>query len=188
MLEPRRDSQITIFCRITGYEHIGQQLDRIDESILYPRHLGLFAFQRDDIADFPAPIKDRSGISSWWLLDGGSIVPVLALNMQPGDSILDMCAAPGGKSLLITQCGQFGESLCFLVLIIHIWTSDKLVCNDAKLSRLGQLKRALSMYIPVDSEYNEKLVLKRKDASNIDTWDELQAYDKVSQSRAQYVC
>ena len=39
------------------------------------------------------------------------------------------------------------------------------------------------MYIPVDSEYNEKLLLKRKDAANIETWDELQIYDKVSCAR-----
>lgn len=36
-------------------------------------------------------------------MDGGSLLPVLALGVNPGDRVLDMCAAPGGKSLLILQ-------------------------------------------------------------------------------------
>jgi hypothetical protein len=47
------------------------------------------------------------------------------------------------------------------------------------MSRLGQLRRGLSMYIPVTSELNERIVLKRKDASNLDNWDEENVYDKV---------
>lgn len=57
---------------------------------------------------------------------------------------------------------------------------DQLVCNDDKLSRLGQLRRGLSMYIPVGSELNQKIVLKRKDGSNLDNWNEENLYDKVS--------
>jgi 16S rRNA C967 or C1407 C5-methylase (RsmB/RsmF family) len=39
----------------------------------------------------------------YYLLDGASLLPVLALNVNPGDRVLDMCAAPGGKSLLMLQ-------------------------------------------------------------------------------------
>jgi len=148
---------------ITGMEHIGQQLDTIDDVVSYSRNLKLFTFDRDDVSDFPAPMKDKSGISSWWLLDGASIVPVLALDLQKGEKILDMCASPGGKSLLMAQIGDF----------------DTLVCNDNKTNRLGLLRRALSMYIPVTSELNQKIVLKRKDAADLDTWDEEKLYDKV---------
>lgn len=48
------------------------------------------------------------------------------------------------------------------------------------MSRLGQLRRGLSMYIPVTSDLNERIVLKRKDAANLDNWDEENVYDKVS--------
>lgn len=51
-------------------------------------------------------------ILAWWLLDGGSIVPVLALNLEKGETLLDMCAAPGGKSLLAAQTLLLG--------IVHI--------------------------------------------------------------------
>lgn len=111
-------------------------------------------------------------------MDGSSIVPVLALNLKENDKILDMCASPGGKSLLMAQIGNFGKTVLILVyLSIYL---DLLVCNDSKMSRLGQLRRGLSMYIPVTSELNEKIVLKRKDGANFDTWDEEKIYDKVS--------
>lgn len=38
------------------------------------------------------------------------------------------------------------------------------------------------MYIPSDSEVADRVVLKRKDASNIPGWDELALYDKVRSS------
>lgn len=36
-------------------------------------------------------------------MDAGSILPVLALGLKPGDRVLDMCAAPGGKSYVCLQ-------------------------------------------------------------------------------------
>jgi len=36
-------------------------------------------------------------------MDAASILPVLALNLEPFDSVLDLCAAPGGKTLAIMQ-------------------------------------------------------------------------------------
>lgn len=36
-------------------------------------------------------------------MDAASLLPVLALNLQPTESVLDLCAAPGGKSLAILQ-------------------------------------------------------------------------------------
>jgi hypothetical protein len=116
---------LTRIFRITGLEHVGQKLNTVVEKFIYPRELKLFTYPRDGISDFPAPMKDKNGISSrflilttidsilgWWLLDGGSIVPVLALNLKAGDTILDLCAAPGGKSLLMAQIGNFGS--CFI--------------------------------------------------------------------------
>lgn len=57
--------------------------------------------------------------------------------------------------------------------------ADRLTCNDNKQSRLGQLHRALVQYVPVDSEVADRVILKRKDASVLDTWDENSVYDKV---------
>lgn len=45
----------------------------------------------------------------FYLLDGASILPVLALDLKPGDRLLDMCGAPGGKSLTAFQSLLLGE-------------------------------------------------------------------------------
>lgn len=46
---------------------------------------------------------DSAGLLSYYLLDAASVLPVLALGVQPGDAVLDLCAGPGGKTLAILQ-------------------------------------------------------------------------------------
>ena len=55
-------------------------------------------------------------------MDAASLLPVLALNLQPTETVLDLCAAPGGKSLAMIQtiypsnlleCMQVNVSLKF---------------------------------------------------------------------------
>jgi hypothetical protein len=53
------------------------------------------------------------------------------------------------------------------------------------LSRLGQLRRALAMYIPANNEASSRIILKRKDASSVESWDECGIYDKVNIYRRQ---
>lgn len=47
--------------------------------------------------------KTKNGYFDYYLLDASSILPVLALDLHPHSTVLDMCAAPGGKSVLISQ-------------------------------------------------------------------------------------
>ena len=42
-------------------------------------------------------------LSAYYLFDAASVLPVLALDLEPEDHVLDLCAAPGGKSLAILQ-------------------------------------------------------------------------------------
>ncbi len=39
----------------------------------------------------------------YYIQDPASLLPVLALNVKPGESVLDLCAAPGGKTLYLAE-------------------------------------------------------------------------------------
>jgi 16S rRNA (cytosine967-C5)-methyltransferase len=42
---------------------------------------------------------------SWWVQDAAAAIPARLLNVQPGQTVLDMCAAPGGKTLQLAAAG-----------------------------------------------------------------------------------
>lgn len=63
---------------------------------------------------------------AWYIQEPSAMASVSVLNPQPGESILDLCAAPGGKSTQIAQKMQ-GKGL--------------LVCNEPVLNRARILSR-----------------------------------------------
>ena len=51
---------------------------------------------------YPQPTPDpHTRLLSWYWLDRASLLPPLLLNPLPGQTVLDMCSAPGGKSLML---------------------------------------------------------------------------------------
>ncbi|KIW07604.1 uncharacterized protein PV09_01554 [Verruconis gallopava] len=54
-------------------------------------------------ATFPAPEVTSNGLLSHWNLDAASVLVASLLNIKPGDKVLDLCAAPGGKSISLSQ-------------------------------------------------------------------------------------
>ncbi|XP_045626099.1 5-methylcytosine rRNA methyltransferase NSUN4 isoform X2 [Procambarus clarkii] len=100
-------------------------------------------------------------VMDYYALDGASLLPVLALDLQPGDRVLDLCAAPGGKTLIALQ-----SLLPGLV-----------VSNDMFESRINRLHRVLKQYIPPGFSDLDRISL-------VTTGDgcvirEREAYDKV---------
>lgn len=63
-----------------------------------------------------------------YIQNQSSWLPVVALNPQPGEAILDLCAAPGGKTSHIAALMQ---------------GSGRLVANDNSRPRLAKLRRNL---------------------------------------------
>lgn len=63
---------------------------------------------------------------AWYIQEPSAMAPAALLNAQPGEIILDLCAAPGGKSTQI-GCAMRGEGL--------------LVCNEPVPSRAKILSR-----------------------------------------------
>lgn len=41
----------------------------------------------------------------WWVQDAAAALPAKILNVQPGEKVLDLCAAPGGKTMQMAAAG-----------------------------------------------------------------------------------
>ena len=62
-------------------EHIKQ---RPFTKLNFPPHLKCFTFQRSDLSSFPSPSANALSTFNYYCLDGGSLLPVLALDVKPG--------------------------------------------------------------------------------------------------------
>ncbi|KAJ8357358.1 hypothetical protein SKAU_G00201520 [Synaphobranchus kaupii] len=65
-------------------------------------------------------------------MDAASLLPVLALDVQEGHTVLDLCAAPGGKTLALLQTQAIGH----------------LAVNDSSVSRTARLHRSCRVTFP----------------------------------------
>ncbi|WP_299348583.1 transcription antitermination factor NusB [uncultured Shimia sp.] len=57
--------------------------------------------------DNPGQVSELPGFKkgSWWVQDAAAAIPVQILNPQPDEKVLDLCAAPGGKTMQIAASG-----------------------------------------------------------------------------------
>ncbi|MFI4977033.1 MAG: RsmB/NOP family class I SAM-dependent RNA methyltransferase [Caulobacterales bacterium] len=55
---------------------------------------------RGRLEDWPGFAEGR-----WWVQDAAAAIPVRLLDPQPGETVLDLCAAPGGKALQVAAAG-----------------------------------------------------------------------------------
>ncbi|HEX2560074.1 RsmB/NOP family class I SAM-dependent RNA methyltransferase [Phenylobacterium sp.] len=56
--------------------------------------------RRGDLAEWPGFDE-----GAWWVQDASAAIPARLLDVQPGESALDLCAAPGGKTLQLAAAG-----------------------------------------------------------------------------------
>ena len=56
--------------------------------------------RRGDVAAWPGFAE-----GGWWVQDAAAAIPARLLQVQPGQSALDLCAAPGGKTLQLAAAG-----------------------------------------------------------------------------------
>ncbi|KAM9204116.1 tRNA (cytosine(34)-C(5))-methyltransferase, mitochondrial isoform 2-T2 [Mergus octosetaceus] len=97
---------------------------------------------------FPAQKHQTGKLKEYYLLNAASVLPVLALEVKDGEDVLDLCAAPGGKSITILQCASPGQ--------FH--------CNEYDDLRSRWLKQTMESFIP------NPLVLVDAPCSNDRSW------------------
>lgn len=56
--------------------------------------------RRGDLAEWPGYAE-----GAWWVQDASAAIPARLLAAQPGETALDLCAAPGGKTLQLAAAG-----------------------------------------------------------------------------------
>lgn len=56
--------------------------------------------RRGELAEWPG-----YDAGQWWVQDASAAVPARLLSVEPGKTVLDMCAAPGGKTLQLAAAG-----------------------------------------------------------------------------------
>lgn len=79
---------------------------------------------------------ERAGaedLLSTYIMDPASVIVARALEVNDGDRVLDMCAAPGGKSL---------------ILIEKLQNEGELFANDLSPERRDRLKKVIQQYVP----------------------------------------
>ncbi|XP_046989018.1 5-methylcytosine rRNA methyltransferase NSUN4 [Schistocerca americana] len=131
-----------------------------EESLNFPKYLNVFTFERGNVMPFPEPKTGSTGVLNYFLLNGSSLLPILALGVEPGDAVLDMCAAPGGKSYMILQT-------------LH---PKYLVCNDIQHSRVRRIKSMFKQYLYDFEKWEKQIIITEGDGSAIGEED---LYDKI---------
>lgn len=81
----------------------------------------------------------------WWVQDAAAALPARLLNVRPGERVLDLCAAPGGKTLQLAaagadvtavdvseaRMGRVAENLARVGLTATLVTANALEWGDA---------------------------------------------------------
>lgn len=82
------------------------------------------------------PTRQKNGLLDVYVLDPASVYVAQALGVDAGEKILDMCAAPGGKSL---------------ILFSALAESGSLIANDISPDRRFRMKKIFQQYIPEEA-------------------------------------
>lgn len=100
------------------------------------------SFKHQIAEQFPRPEATANNYFNYYLMDAASVLAVEALEISPGDRVVDLCAAPGGKSLLCAY---------------KLKETGLLVSNDRSAARRARIHRIFDEYIPKTHQANHKV-------------------------------
>ncbi|XP_049876089.1 5-methylcytosine rRNA methyltransferase NSUN4 [Pectinophora gossypiella] len=130
----------------------------------FPEHLKVFTYEMDsEWTMFPEPKRCQTGVFNYYPMDCGSVVAALALCLSPGDRVLDLCSAPGGKALVSLQT----------------LLPDVIVCNDVSISRSNRTQHIFRDYLfdfDTSNKWRERVVFTKLDGRS---FTDDQGFDKV---------
>lgn len=113
---------------------MGKKKERIDFDSFYSFYFpGRWESLKEALLKEPVKTAYTKGLLQPYYLDEASVAAAMALDIKEGDRVLDLCAAPGGKTLILT--GQLGES-------------GKLTSNDRSSARRARLKKVIAEHLP----------------------------------------
>jgi 16S rRNA C967 or C1407 C5-methylase (RsmB/RsmF family) len=123
---------------------------------------------------FPSPVKDFSNITVYYLLDAASVMATEALSIKPDHTVLDLCAAPGGKSLaLVQRLMRRSKSSQGMKM------TGSITCNESSPERRRRLRTVLNDYIPALAFDEGRVTVTGHDGTK---WGQLEAdgqFDRV---------
>ncbi|KAM3417730.1 hypothetical protein BST61_g5963 [Cercospora zeina] len=120
---------------------------------------------------FPAPLAVPGQPCTHWNLDAASVLVAQLLNVKNGDNVLDLCAAPGGKSISLAQniwvqyCADDSDARAKALdqKPLRIGT---LHSNEADASRQRRLADNLRSYLPKPLFDAQRISTLRIDGTN----------------------
>lgn len=108
-----------------------------------------------------SPISLSGGLMREYWLDEASLLAAQSLSVERGDAVLDMCAAPGGKTL---------------VLALALDGEGSLTANDRSADRRARLRRVIADHL--DERLRAPITVTSHDATKWSLY-EMDAYDKI---------
>ncbi|XP_058804927.1 5-methylcytosine rRNA methyltransferase NSUN4 [Phymastichus coffea] len=131
-----------------------------DHTLNFPDQLLIYTFEESNDMIFPKSKTGTTKVSDYFILDGASILPVLSLDLKPGDRLLDMCAAPGGKLMIALQS-----------LIPEI-----IVANDVQQSRINRINYFINEFLGTMNFWDKRFLITQNDGRYIEDKD---IYNKI---------
>lgn len=106
-------------------------------------------------------LRDANDVQVFYKMDPASVLVATALDVQPEDLVLDMCAAPGGKTLILAE---------------KLNGTGQLVSNEYSNARRERLVRVVREYLP--HEMRQNVFVQGKDG-NAYGRDKADVFDRV---------